>query len=253
MMVDQSVFMDTLHSVKDIIATSETPMGEADILAYFKDMDLDLNQKNMVLDYLMNPANYNTEEETSKPEQEETEQAGDDEEPESKVDVYQMYMDEVGELATISEEELDGYYRRLLQGDESVIEIIASAWLVRVTQLATEYMDPKLVLEDLIQEGNLALFMELKTLCGSMSKDSIEERLNQTIERGIVDYASEIRDAKEIEDTIVGKVNLMKAAMDVLAEENGTEPTVEELASYTNMSVEELTGLKELIEESRGE
>ena len=56
-MTDQNTFMETVNSVKEIMRIAETPMSEAEILAYFEDMDLDEKQKQLVLAYLLNPEN----------------------------------------------------------------------------------------------------------------------------------------------------------------------------------------------------
>lgn len=244
-MLEQSAFLDTLNSVKEIIATSEVPMKETEILSYFKDMNLDAQKQAMVLEYLLNPDNYK-QDEAADTHQKET----DEPESEEQVNVYQMYLDELEGLNTYSEEELDDMYKKLLQGDSSMVEKISSAWLMRVTQIAQQYMEPKLVLEDLVQEGNLSLFMRLQTLCGSMEKVIVEEELNLAIEQGVLSYASMIRDAKEMESSVVAKVNLMKAAMDVLTEEEGRMPTLQELSEYTKMTVEELSALQEILDEA---
>ncbi len=241
-MVDQHTFLETLNSVKEIIATSETMMSEEAMLGYFKDMDLDGSQKAMVIDYLTNPENYKEKEE-KKPEEETSES-------EDELNVYQMYLDELEQLNTYSEEEVNGFYRLLLQGDDSVIEKISHAWLVRVTDIAQQYLEEKLLLEDLVQEGNIALFMELSRLCGSMEKNDPEELLRQAVERGIMEYAAQIRDAKEMEDSIVGKINLVNAAKTILTEENNAVPTLKELAEYTKIAESELEALQDIMEEA---
>lgn len=241
-MVDQHTFLETLNSVKEIIATSETTMSEEAMLGYFKDMDLDGSQKAMVIDYLTNPENYKEKEE--KKLEEETSES------EDELNVYQMYLDELEQLNTYSEEEVNGFYRLLLQGDDSVIEKISHAWLVRVTDIAQQYLEEKLLLEDLVQEGNIALFMELSRLCGSMEKNDPEELLRQAVERGIMEYAAQIRDAKEMEDSIVGKINLVNAAKTILTEENNAVPTLKELAEYTKIAESELEALQDIMEEA---
>ncbi len=241
-MVDQHTFLETLNSVKEIIATSETTMSEEAMLGYFKDMNLDGSQKAMVIDYLTNPENYKEKEE-KKPEEETSES-------EDELNVYQMYLDELEQLNTYSEEEVNGFYRLLLQGDDSVIEKISHAWLVRVTDIAQQYLEEKLLLEDLVQEGNIALFMELSRLCGSMEKNDPEELLRQAVERGIMEYAAQIRDAKEMEDSIVGKINLLNAAKTILTEENNAVPTLKELAEYTKIAESELEALQDIMEEA---
>ena len=245
-MVDQNTFLDTLNSVKDIITTSATPLKEEEILSYFQDMELDNSQKTMVLDYLTNPDNYKEiQEEDNQTTQNKFDNA------KREVNVYQLYLDEIEELESYTADDLDGFYRMLLQGDNSVIEKISHAWLLRITDLAKQYMEGGFLLEDLVQEGNMALFLELSRLCGSMEKIDVEETLNRAVEEGIVAYAAEMRDAKEMEDSIVGKVNLVNAACSIWKEEHGKDPTLKELSEYTKMSEQELESIQEIMDDAK--
>ena len=54
-MTDQNTFMELIKSVAEIIKTSEEPMSEEEILGYFSDMDLDDQQKKIIMEYLLNP------------------------------------------------------------------------------------------------------------------------------------------------------------------------------------------------------
>ena len=50
-MLDQSVFTETIHEVAEIIRTSATPLSKEEILSYFKEMELNEQQENMVLSF----------------------------------------------------------------------------------------------------------------------------------------------------------------------------------------------------------
>ena len=54
-MLDQSLFTETIHEVSEIIRVSQGNMTREEILGYFKDMDLNEEQQNMVLEFLLNP------------------------------------------------------------------------------------------------------------------------------------------------------------------------------------------------------
>ena len=54
-MLDQSVFTETIHEVAEIIRTSATPLSKEEILSYFKEMELNEQQENMVLEFLLTP------------------------------------------------------------------------------------------------------------------------------------------------------------------------------------------------------
>ena len=75
-MLDQSVFTETIHEVAEIIRTSATPLSKEEILSYFKEMELNEQQENMVLEFLLTPhEEEEAEEETDEAEGEEQEAA----------------------------------------------------------------------------------------------------------------------------------------------------------------------------------
>lgn len=252
-MTDENSFMETIHSVREIISTAETPMSEKEILTYFDDMSLDAEQKQLVLAYLLNPENDTREEGKSteeKPDAMREEESLEKEEIHS-ANVFQMYLDELSMLPTYSQKERDELYKKLLQGDAGVIDTILTLWLAKVIEVAKQYMEPKLVVEDLVQEGNMALLLALQDLCGSMTKDSVEDVLHKAVEQGIMEYVASIRDAHEREDALIGKMSLMHAAKQLLTEELGKIPTTKELAEYTKLPEKEVLELESLIEETQ--
>lgn len=240
-MLDQQAFMETLQSVAEIMRTAETPMTKEEILGYFKDMGLSDAQKNMVMDYLNNVENQ----------AEEMVADGGQTESESEIPVeskvYQMYLEDLAGIPEYNEEERITFYKALLAGDEKAIEPISMFSLRNVLKIADKYMEPKLLVEDLVQEGNVALFLKLSELCGCGQSYDVEQELENAIEEAIVAYASEMSNEREQESTLVGKLSLVHEAKKLLAEENGTEPTIAELAAYTKMDEEELQELEDLI------
>lgn len=246
-MIDQNTFMETVRNVADIIRTSAVPMTEEEILAYFEDMDLDDGQKGLVMEYLMNP------ESEGESDSMDGQQAVDDvtdeneEEDSAKSRIFQMYLEELSLLPEYSQNEKEDLYRKLLQGETGVIETISTVWLQRVLTIAQKYLEPRLNVEDLVQEGNIALFLKLQMLCGSREAVDVENLLEQAVEEGVMSYASEMNSERELENTIVGKISLVHEAKKLLQEEKGHNPTMEELSEYTRIPVEELSDLEDML------
>ena len=241
-MTDQNTFMEVLSEVSEIIRTAEVPLSEDEIMAYFGDMELSAGQKRLILDYLENRDNTM---------EAENGQTGIDEASENSK-VLQAYMEDLSLLETYDDKEMMELYRRLFSGEEEVVELISTAWLTKVLNIARKYMDLHSRLEDLIQEGNMALLLRLTELTGTpdcsdteKSFEEIEKELSEIIERGIIDYISEWNREVQKENTLVGKLSLLHEADRFLKEEYGEEPTIEELAGYTNMSVDEIRILKD--------
>ncbi len=244
-MTDQNTFMEVVRNVAEIVRTAEAPMSENEILAYFSDMELDENQKRIVLEYI------ETAQSEEQEEMQEEDSSNDDceEEQEEKSKVFQMYLDELSMLPSFTANDRERLYERLAEGDGTVIETISTAWLKKVLTIAEKYMQPKLHVEDLVQEGNMALFLCLQDMLGKTQDEQVESILLRAVEEGIMNYCSEMVGESELENTLVGKVSLVHEAKKMLTLEKGNEPTVEELSEYTKMSVEELTEIEDFLKQ----
>lgn len=255
-------FMITLREVAQIVKTSQNSLSKEEILGYFKEQNLLPEQENMVFEYL---SNYTAieEEERRKEELEEEEKLKEQEEkerlselqsenefPDSKV--FNMYMEEISLLKKYSSDEIIEMYDKLMSGDDSAIKPLSECWLIKVLEVAKGYISPKYNIEDVIQEGNLGLFMELSSMCGEGDFDasqvsSVEERLNVAINNYMRAYISEVTGEDDSEQTVLGKATLVNEARKLLKEINNAEPTIEELAEYTKIAKEELQDILEII------
>ena len=245
-MLDQNTFMETIREVAEIIRTSAEPLSKEEILSYFDKMELNEAQKNMVLEYLLKP--------------QEEERAGNEEEPETKSDtvdvdedglpqspVFQMYLEEIRELPVCSKEELEDAYEDLLEGEVEVIRKISDSWMMRVLDIAKELSVTPEDFSDVIQEGNMGLFMKLSELCGSQERVDVDQALEAAVFMAMKAYIQEINGEDNVENAMVGKATLVNEARKYLMEENGQEPTIPELVSYTHMSEIELAEILDLI------
>ena len=98
-------------------------------------------------------------------------------------------------------------------------------------------------LDELIQEGNIGLMTAVQDLPQYSDAVSfltyVEEQIVQTMER----YINESYASGSEEKTLVAKVNFVSEAAKALKEENGQEPTLAEMAAYTNLTEEELLSI----------
>ena len=241
-MKDRNLFMETLREVKEIVRTAERPLSRDEIMEYFKDTELTKEQEAMVIEYLHTEDEVKTEEEPSPEVEENVESIQED----SKI--FGMYMDELNGLTVYADTELSMMYVKLLQGDESVINKICNSFMKRVVEIAGEYRNYGI--EDVIQEGNMALYMELVRLCGCNQPVDVEEALDMAVREGISNYISDIAGENDSEQTVIGKVNLINEAIKLLKMEKGEEPSIEELASYTGLSEDELNDIMEIIKKA---
>ena len=134
-------------------------------------------------------------------------------------------------------------YQKLLAGDESVINPISDSWMIKVLETARKLAVTSEGFEDVIQEGNMALFLKLTELCGCEEKTDVEAELQGAVETAMKSSILAEEGEDEDEKAMVGKLALVNEAKKYLAEENGREATVQELAAYTQLTEEELSDI----------
>lgn len=261
-MVDQNTFMETLHLVQEIAKTATEPMDRKTALSYFKDMELSEEQQEMVYQFLMLP-----EEETAVSDEEDVRgaenvheageaAASDAENVGESTPHFQMYLDEVEGLKQLADSEEKELYRRLLSGDVAVIEDISHQWLKRVVAIAEEYKGRGVLLDDLVQEGNIGLLLGLNVLSKGQESDSerkqvtvadVPELLRGAVRESMEQYFSEECGEDQENETIIGKVALVHQAQEYLTKEKGEKPSLRELSEYTKIPVEEIKDIFSLL------
>ncbi|MDO5520054.1 MAG: sigma-70 domain-containing protein [bacterium] len=258
-MNNQANFMDTLRSVAEIVRVSGEPVKREDIKNYFGDMNLTEEQVEMVYQYLLNPPaeepapEEEEEEETTTADYEE-EDLVKEEQPEQEQKLsdslfFQMYMEDIEELPKISEAEEMALYETLLSGDNYVVSAIADHWLRKVIDHAKTYQNRNVIMEDLIQEGNIGLLCGIQSLVGaSISAKEVPAALLDSINQAMIEFIDEYSEEEDLETTVLAKTNLIYEAKKALAETLGREASMEELCNYTNMPLEEVTDIITLAE-----
>lgn len=264
-MLDKIAFMETLHSVQEVARTSLTPLSKEEIKTYFKDMELTKEQEEMVYQYLLHPQEEIVSE--SKEELETENGAEIDYENECRVETgsspkteanteeeravsarFQMYLEEIGDIPVLTEEQEKALYERLAQGEEQAIADISTQWLKQVVEIASEYNANDVLLDDMVQEGNIGLLMGLKTLLGKKESNP-QKVLEQFVREAIENYMEEESGEGEQENSILAKVSLVHEAKEILAKELGSEPSIRQLAEYTRISEEEIADIVSLAKE----
>lgn len=293
-MLDQNTFIETVQSVAEIIRTSAEPIGRDEIMSYFKDMELNKAQEDMVFEFLITPHEQENEdtcdyEEKSREDELQEDEASEndtlnnviysegdsmdaiaggkndkdkqDNEDESDIDedslipdspMFRMYLEELEEIPDYTKAEQDEMYKKLLAGDDSVIHTISNFWLKSVLAMAKKLAVTSEGFEDVVQEGNMGLFMCLTELCGCGCGDEIdvEKELLDAIEESMKACIREQTGEDESENTVVGKVSLVNRAVEKLKSDKGFEPSLSELSGYTGVDEEELEKLLELIKKA---
>lgn len=263
-MLDKIAFMETLHSVQEIARTSLTPLSKEEIQTYFKDMELTKEQEEMVYQYLLHPQEENEVTEETGQEAENADEKTEDEKSENKEGTekkssekmkekpistrFQMYLDEIDDISVLTGEQENALYERLAAGEEQVISELSNQWLKPVVEIASEYEVSDLLLDDMVQEGNIGLLMGVQSLKGK-KQENPKQILEQFVREAIESYVEEESGEGEQENSILAKVSLVHEAKEQLSRELGTEPSIRQLAEYTKISEKEVSDIVSLAKE----
>lgn len=287
-MINENQFISALREVEEIAKTSDHPLSKEEVHAYFRDMELTKEQERMVYEYLLHPMQQNAVPENEEKKQENSRETDTDSRsadgysktvsladmledmkntPEEIAEKIQREKDQPLENLSSSVHykeylheaqarvgdnlDLDELYRALPTEDATVLERIMNAWLIRIIQLAGEYNDGMVNPEDLIQEGNMVVWMQLSAVSGPVNSDEMDKRLQEAAAEAMKECIREAAGTKDRENAAVGRVSLVYEAQKYLLEENGELPSFRELSEYTHIPPEEIADIMALIDEGK--
>lgn len=79
-----------------------------------------------------------------------------------------------------------------------------------------------------------------------VDRDKFLGTLEREVKQSMEQYIDETVSAKDWENAMLAKTNLLHEAVKYLSEENGTVPTARELAEYTKLSPAEINDIMDL-------
>ncbi len=151
-------------------------------------------------------------------------------------DVYQLYMDEIAEIYPLETEEEMRLLDRLKNGDTTVRSRLMEGYLPFVAETAKAYAEKGLPIGDLIQEANMALIMAVDEYEDGDLKSQVQALARERIQAAL----EEQKQANDVGEEILARINVLKEVSKRLAEELGREATVTELAEKMKMTKDEI-------------
>ena len=154
-------------------------------------------------------------------------------------DPVRMYLKEIGRVPLLGMEEEFSLAQKMADGDENAKKRIVEANLRLVVSIAKRYVGKGMFFLDLIQEGNLGLIKAVDKFDyqkGYKFSTYATWWIRQAITRAIADQARTIRIPVHMVETI-HKVSRVTRQ---LLQENGREPTAEEIAKALGMSADKV-------------
>ena len=151
----------------------------------------------------------------------------------------EKYLQEIGRVELITPEEEVQLARLIRQGDQKALDRLTKANLRFVVSVAKQYQSQGLTLPDLINEGNLGLIKAAQRFDETRGLKFISYGvwwIRQSIMQALAEQARIVR----LPLNKVGLTNRISRAYSHLEQEYERAPTVEELATYLEVDIEEV-------------
>ena len=163
-------------------------------------------------------------------------------------DPVRMYLREIGKIPLLTyEQELD-LAKRILNGDEKAKKKLTESNLRLVVSIAKKYVGRGMLFLDLIQEGNMGLIKAVEKFDytkGYKFSTYATWWIRQAITRAIADQARTIRIPVHMVETI----NKLLRTSRHLLQQNGREPTPEEIAAEMEIPVEKVIEIQKIAQD----
>ena len=259
--VDERVqFLESLNKLVEMGKKKDGKINFSDINEQFKDIDLDGDKTEKILDYLEQngiiailPDTDADEDIILDVDDEPTEEELENIEfsvPDgvSIEDPVRMYLKEIGKVPLLSADEEVELAKKMETGDLDARKRLAEANLRLVVSIAKRYVGRGMLFLDLIQEGNLGLIKAVEKFDyrkGYKFSTYATWWIRQAITRAIADQARTIRIPVHMVETINKLIRVSRQ----LLQELGREPTPEEIAAELDMPVDRVREILKISQE----
>ena len=259
--VDERVqFLESLNKLVEMGKKKDGKINFSDINEQFKDIDLDGDKTEKILDYLEQngiiailPDTDADEDIILDVDDEPTEEELENIEfsvPDgvSIEDPVRMYLKEIGKVPLLSADEEVELAKKMETGDLDARKRLAEANLRLVVSIAKRYVGRGMLFLDLIQEGNLGLIKAVEKFDyrkGYKFSSYATWWIRQAITRAIADQARTIRIPVHMVETINKLIRVQRQ----LLQELGREPYPEEIAKEMNLPVDRVREIQKISQE----
>ena len=164
---------------------------------------------------------------------------------------YQMYLDELGTIRECTKEEIKALLKSL--PNEDAINRLAEGSLAYVVREAQKYAGKDVEVSDLVQEGNMALWLVLKNYkfnseLGISEEDYFESIREKAVNMAMQNITDDQQQNEKTAEKLAASVNVLNVVMTKLAEELGRQATLSEIAQKMQMTEDEVQAvMKEAI------
>lgn len=236
-MIGKTEFLEKLNRLLKLAQGQGNQITIEEVKAYFSEDALTEEQVELVFEYLMAQkvavkgyVKLTTEEDEVKFTEEEQQ-------------YLKEYELELKSIRAPKEGETEELFAKVIQGDENAKSRLIEIYMRQVVRMAKQVHQPEVFLGDLIQEGNLGIVLGVEMITDPKTADeTITLQIKQSMQL-LLEEQSELsnRDKKMVE-----KVQALDESIQALTEELGRKVTIDELAVYMGLEVEEIEDILKL-------
>ncbi len=253
---------ERVESLVRVTKKEKGSLSFRDVETFFNDLNMSDSELDEAIDYLLKQGiEIRIEPESDNEDlllDEEAQEIAEDEEEILKrikvrdsgnvTDPIHMYLKEIGQVPLLTSEQEIELAKRVEQGDEEAKKQLEEANLRLVVSIAKHFTGHGMYLMDLIQEGSLGLIRAVEKYDykkGFRFSTYATWWIRQSITRAIADQGRTIR----IPVHMVENINKVNRASRELIQTLGRDPTPEELAKETHMSVDRIREIQRISRE----
>lgn len=164
-------------------------------------------------------------------------------------DDVRQYLNEIRQFPRLTAEEERNLARRCAEGDEEAIRTMVNSNLRLVVSVAREYAGRGVPLLDLIQEGSIGLLVAARKFDYTLEyrfSTYATKWIRQGVTRCLINHGAMIRVPLHTAE----RMRKVMAVKHALLQENGAEPTAEEIAQRSGIPADKVDKLLRLVPET---
>ncbi len=232
-MENKIIFREMLSEIKAAADVYDGQISKEEIREILSGMPLTEEHFGLIYEYLSGQNIRVTEERIG---QEEAESVASD----GSSGGLEGYLHRLLELAEESFEDEHELLGRLMRGDEAAKARLIESYLPLICEAAGNFESEEVLLEDLIQEGNLGLLEALDSLGQFDSPAACSAHILNTINEAMARMVASSREKREADGNIVSRVNHLNEAVKNLERDLEHKVSAEELSAYLEMPLQEI-------------
>ena len=236
-MDEQTRFRTALAALSASAENQDRKLKKEEVQEFFQDMDFNEEQYGLVYAYLASKR--------IQVEGVELPHVPSEEQPytEEEKAFLEQYKKDMRLVKKQPENMLEALAARAADGEEQAKKLLTEHCMDRVLPIAREYAHRELLIQDLVQEGNLGLMIGVDTLGLKEENLSWEAHLEHEIRQAIRMALDEQAGSDSTGEQITEKLNRLADSITELTEDMGRQITPEELSMYLDMPLEEIEDL----------